>query len=152
MTKLKPNDPCLCSSGKKYKKCCFMQDFNTKYVEEQKYINGQSNTSSDKMKFCIDYYKKMFEKHKIIDITTDITLSNYKSYHIKNYTNKTIMLAERIKNNDDFFLVKSDINKQDCDLIFMYKGVFRIFKVHDILKYDEDILDIVNRRDLGENI
>ena len=147
MTKSKPNDPCPCSSGKKYKKCCFMQDLKIKQEEEQKYINGQTNPSSDKMIFCIDYYKKMFEKHKIIDITTDITLDNYKSYHIKNYTNKTIMLAERTANNNDFFLVKSDPNNPDCDLIFMYKGTYRIFQIRDILKYDEDIINVISKSD-----
>ena len=90
--KLKPNEPCTCLSGKKYKKCCYITDYNINQEEELKYLYGQS-ISSDKMKFCINYYKKMFDKHKIIDITDNITLDNYKTYQLRNYTNKTIMLA-----------------------------------------------------------
>ena len=147
MKKYKPNDMCLCNSGKKYKKCCFITDFYKKQEEDKKYINGQTEESSNNIKFCIDYYKKMFTKHKIIDITNDINLNNYKSYHIKNYTNKTIMLAERTKINDNLFIVKSDPQNSDCNLIFMYKGTYRIFKISDILRYDEDIKNVVLQAD-----
>ena len=103
MTKTKPNELCPCLSGKKYKKCCFVKDQNKKIEEEYKYFNGQE-ISSDKINFCINYYKKMYEKHKIINITDDINLDNYKTYQIKNYVNKTIMLIERTEKNEEIFL------------------------------------------------
>jgi hypothetical protein len=145
MVKTKPNEECPCGSNKKYKKCCYSKDYNIKQDEEQKYINGQSS-SSNKMTFCINYYKKMFEKYKIIDITDDINLDNYKTYHIKNYYNKTIMLAERTSKNEDFFTVKSN-GDDTTDLIFMYKGIYRVIPINNIFKYDDDITNIINTRD-----
>jgi hypothetical protein len=149
MTKIKPNDLCYCNSSKKYKKCCFLKDFDKKQEDEQKYLNGQE-ISSDKINFCINYYKKMFEKHKIIDITDDITLDNYKTYHIKNYLNKIIMLIERTEKNQEVFENKS--NDGNVDIMILYKGVYRVFNAKNILKYDEDIKNIITKRDLGENI
>ena len=149
--KLKPNDQCSCLSGKKYKKCCFINEYNIKQEEELKYLNGQTQ-SSDKIKFCMNYYKKMFDKHKIIDITDNINLDNYKTYQLRNYTNKTIMLAEKTEKNNDFFIVKSNEINATSDIIFMYKGVYRIIPARDILKYDDDIINIITKRDLGENI
>ena len=148
MPKTKPNDLCPCNSNKKYKKCCFLKDLNKKQEEEQKYLNGQEE-SSDKMNFCINYYKKIYEKHKIINITDDINLDNYKTYQIKNYNNKTIMLIERTTQNEELFEEKS--NDDNADIMFMYKGVYRVFNAKNILKYDEDINNIITKRDLGEN-
>ena len=121
---------------------------NKKQEEEQKYLNGQEE-SSDKMNFCINYYKKIYEKHKIINITDDINLDNYKTYQIKNYNNKTIMLIERTTQNEELFEEKS--NDDNADIMFMYKGVYRVFNAKNILKYDEDINNIITKRDLGEN-
>lgn len=149
MTKTKPNELCSCLSGKKYKKCCFLKDHNKKIEEEEKYFNGQE-ISSDKINFCINYYKKMYEKHKIINITDDINIDNYKIYQIKNYVNKTIMLLERTEKNEELFLNKS--NDDNVDIMFMYKGVYRVFNAKNILKYDDDINNIIMKRDNFENI
>jgi hypothetical protein len=149
MPKTKPNELCQCSSGMKYKKCCMNKDFDKKQEDEQKYFSGQEE-SSDKMNFCINYYKKMFDKHKIINITNDINLDNYKTYQIKNYLNKTIMLIELTEKNQEVFENKS--NDENADIMFMYKGVYRVFNAKNILKYDDDIKNIITKRDLGESI
>jgi hypothetical protein len=149
MHRIKPNDKCHCNSDKKYKKCCMMIEFNKKCEEEDAYINGQ-NESSKKIKFFINYYKELFPKHKIIDITNNININNYKTYHIKNYNNKTIMLAEKTENNNSFFIEKANDNNND--IILMYKGVYRVLNAIDILKYEEDIKNIIETRDSGQNI
>ncbi len=149
MHKIKPNDKCYCNSDKKYKKCCMNNDFNLKKEDEIKYLNGQLE-SSNKIKFFMKYYKELFPKHKIIDITDNINLDNYKTYHIKNYINKTIMLAEKTEENKSFFQEK--INEDNQDIIIMYKGVYRAMNAVDILKYKDDIVNIINSRDLGQNI
>ena len=35
MTKLKRNDPCYCGSGKKYKNCCYLKDYEEKIAEKK---------------------------------------------------------------------------------------------------------------------
>ena len=68
MNKLNPNNKCHCNSDKKYKKCCMLKDFNLTHNEELIYLDGQT-ISSKKIKLCIEYYKRLFDMHKIIDIT-----------------------------------------------------------------------------------
>ena len=83
MPKTGPNDKCPCNSDKKYKKCCYMKDEQKKQEQELKYIDGQTE-SSNKMKFCMNHYKNMFPKHKIINVTDDVNVDNYKTYLTKN--------------------------------------------------------------------
>ena len=59
------------------------------------------------------------------------------------------MLIERTTQNEELFEEKS--NDDNADIMFMYKGVYRVFNAKNILKYDEDINNIITKRDLGEN-
>jgi len=149
MPKINPNDKCHCNSDKKYKKCCMLKDMNSKHDEELIYLNGNDNSSA-KIKICMEHYNRLFDKHKIIDITDSINIDNYRTFQIKNYLNKTIMLGERTENNNDFFIEKA--NNEKCDIIFMYKGVFRVMNFMNIAKFDEDIINIITKRDSGQNI
>ncbi len=149
MPKINPNDKCHCNSDKKYKKCCMIKDMNSKNDEELKYLNGQDN-SSEKIKICMEHYKRLFDKHKIIDITDYINIDNYKIFQIKNYLNKTIMLATRTEKNNDLFIEKG--NSDTFDLLIMYKGVYRIMNILDLYKYNDDIISVITKRDLGQNI
>jgi hypothetical protein len=149
MSKLGPNDKCHCNSDKKYKKCCFLKDEQAKQEEKLKYTNGQE-TSSNKMTFCINHYKDIFNKdiynkYKIIDITDNINPDNYKTYLTKNYFNKIIMLAEKTDANQELFEEKSDTHIND--LIIMYKGAYRVIQVNNILRYDDDIKKFINEKD-----
>ena len=142
MPKLGPNEKCHCKSDKKYKKCCFLIDEKNKQNEILKYSNGQE-TSSNKMKFCINHYKELFNKHKIIDITNDVNPDNYKTYLTKNYYNKIIMLAEKTDSNQELFEEKSDTNLND--IIIMYKGGYRVISANSILRYDDDIKKFIDK-------
>ncbi len=149
MPKLNPNDKCHCSSDKKYKKCCMMKDMNAKNDEELKYLNGHDN-SSEKIKFCMEHYKNFFDKHKIIDVTEYINCDNYKTFQIKNYQNKTLMLATRTEKNNELFLEKGD--SDTYDFIIMYKGVYRIMNILDLFKYNDDIINVITKRDQGLSV
>jgi len=59
-------------------------------------------------------------------------------------------LVERTEKNEELFLNKS--NDDNADIMFMYKGVYRVFNAKNILKYDVDINNIIMKRDIGENI
>ena len=147
MIKIKPNVNCPCLSGKKYKKCCQFNDYRLKQIEETNYIDGQL-ISSDKINFCINHYKTIFTEHKFIDITDNINIDNYKSYHIKNYTNKTIMIAEKTNKNNELFIQKS--NSDANDIILMYKGTYRVFNANNIINYDHDIINVIETSDKKE--
>lgn len=149
MPKLNPNDKCHCNSDKKYKKCCMMKDMNAKNDEELKYLNGHDN-SSEKIKFCMNHYKSIFDKHKIIDVTDYINLDNYKTFQIKNYQNKTLMLATRTEKNNELFLEKGD--SDTYDFIIMYKGAYRIMNILNLFKYNDDIINVITKRDQGLSV
>ncbi len=136
MNKIGVNDKCRCGSDKKYKKCCMKLDQDKIAKENLKYTEGQTE-HSDKIKFCINFYSKLFENHKIINITNDVTTENYKTYLVKNLNTKTIMLVDRTERTDELFSEKSDTTRND--IILMYKGGYKVFPAIDILKYEDDI-------------
>lgn len=153
MAKIGVNDPCPCSSGKKYKKCCQSKSFDEKKkkIEEneklqQIYINGQEDHSS-KINYCIDYYKNLFPDHNLIDLSNYINTTNYKNILTLHYHNNTIILVERNELTQELFNEKSNLNKND--LLFIYKGGYKTFEAIDILHYDKDVKNMILNRDNG---
>ncbi len=126
---------------KKYKKCCMVNDNKKKLVDEQIYINGQ-DTSSDKMIEVLDYYKSLFPKYCLVDITSYLNKDNYKTFLIKNYSNKTIMFAEKTQVNEDFFNSKS--KSEDVDIIIMFAGGYKVIDSENIGMYSDDIKAWIN--------
>ena len=146
MAKTGRNDICPCNSGKKYKKCCENTDMQKKATENEKYSIGQPESSeilSDIKSLILEDY----EDHKAIDITNDISIENYKTYQVRNYSEKIIMLAERTEKNSDFFTMKA--GKVDDDFIVMYRGSYRIFNQNDFLSVYESIQKMINTRLAG---
>jgi hypothetical protein len=141
MPKVGVNDLCPCGSQKKYKKCCMVNDSNKKFVNEQIYMTGQ-DTSSDKMIEVLDFYKSLFPKYSLIDITSYLNKDNYKTFLIKNYSNKTIMFAEKTQVNEDFFNSKS--NSEDVDIIIMFAGGYKVIDSENIGMYLDDIKGWIN--------
>jgi len=123
MKKIGRNDKCSCGSNKKYKICCLQKHNELKLKENEKYSFGQ-NESSDKIKICLDYFKNQYKDHKVIDISNDLNTDNYKTYQIKNYTNKIIMIAERNEINKEIFTQRSQNNE---NIIILYRGSYRLF-------------------------
>ena len=146
MAKTGRNDICPCNSGKKYKKCCENTDMQKKATENEKYSIGQPESSeilSDIKSLILEDY----EDHKAIDVTNDISIENYKTYQVRNYSEKIIMLAERTEKNSDFFTMKA--GKVDDDFIVMYRGSYRIFNQNDFLSVYESIQKMINTRLAG---
>jgi hypothetical protein len=124
MPKLKPNDKCSCLSGLKYKKCCYIQNY-----EINKYITGQSE-STEMIVNIIDYLQSKFKNHRFIDITSDLNEDTYKEYQVKNYNTNTVMVAEKNKNNNLVFLTR--IDNDNSNIMLMHKGGYRTFNNNDI--------------------
>jgi hypothetical protein len=141
MVKLGVNDKCHCGSSKKYKKCCMAIDNQKNSDENDSYLVGQ-DVSSDKMYTILDHYKSLFPKLCLIDITNNLNKNNYKKYLVKNYSNKTMMFAEKTNLNIEFFSLKS--NSDDNDIIIMYSGGYKVINSTKILLYDNDIKQWIN--------
>jgi len=153
MTKIGVNDPCPCSSGKKYKKCC-----QSKHVEEKRksideinvlkniYLNGQKE-HTHKIKFCMEHYIVLLPDTKIIDLTEYINTDNYRQILTLNYNKNTLILVERTTSTELLFSEKSNIFSND--LILIYKGAYKTFEAIDIIKYDKDVINMIKNRDNG---
>ena len=131
MPKIGVNDKCLCNSGNKYKKCCMK-----KQLSEEIYFSGQDK-STNKMIEVLDHYKGVFPKFCLIDITSYLNKDNYKTFLIKNYSNKTIMFAEKTEKNEEFFNSKSD--SEDNDIMIMFAGGYKVIDSNNILMYKDDM-------------
>jgi hypothetical protein len=139
MPKVGVNDLCPCGSQKKYKKCCMKNDSNKKqlnHINNEIYMSGQE-TSTDKMLQVLDFYKKLFPKYSLIDITSYLNKDNYKTFLVKNYSNKTIMFAEKTDKNEEFFNSKS--NSEDVDIIIMFGGGYKVIDSNNIGMYLDDV-------------
>jgi len=141
MSKVGVNDLCPCGSQKKYKKCCMKNDSIKKQLSDEIYMSGQ-DTSTDKMIEVLDYYKSLFPKYSLIDITSYLNKDNYKTFLVKNYSNKTIMFAEKTDKNEEFFNSKSD--SEDVDIIIMFAGGYKVIDSENILMYSDDIKAWIN--------
>jgi len=136
MPKIGVNDLCPCGSQKKYKKCCMVNDQIKKQLSDEIYMSGQ-DTSTDKMYVVLDYYKSLFPKLSLIDITSYLNKDNYKTFLVKNYSNKIIMFAEKTEINKEFFNSKSD--SEDNDIMIMYAGGYKVIDSNNIGMYLDDI-------------
>lgn len=139
--KLGRNDVCNCGSGKKFKKCC---DGKEKEKEEEKYKKGQL-TSSEKIRTTMEAFKIMYENHMIIDISNDLTDSNYKKYQIKNYHEKVIMLAEKNSTNEKVFETRA--RDDTSDIMIMYKGSYRTLPFDDLGDLMKSICEMIDESD-----
>jgi len=118
MKKRGRNDKCDCNSGLKYKKCCFEKN------QENKYTLGQE-ISSPKILDVINKLNTRFSGYRIINITDDLDIDNYKKYQITNYNTNIIMVAEKNFKNSLVFLERQE--SELTDIIVMYRGAYRSF-------------------------
>ena len=140
------NDKCPCTSGKKYKSCCLSKVEQKKREELDQYENGHPD-SSDGIKICTEYFREEYEDHKTIDISNYLTADNYRNFQVANYTNKTIMLAEKNSSNKEVFASRGSA---DNDLIIMYRGSYRTCQMDKLDSYVESIDTMIQKRLNGE--
>lgn len=136
------NEKCPCNSGKKYKQCCLRKDELLKVKEMEKFINGQ-DTSSDNVKFVKEYLDEEYFDHKVIDITNDLNVDNYKIYQVRNYESKVIMVAEKTESNQGVFTTRGPAEN---DIIVMYRGSYRAFKHDELINVVESIDKMIQTR------
>ena len=146
MKKIGRNTKCPCDSGKKYKQCCLIKERLLRDQEENKYSKGQSE-SSDCIKICMEYLSDEYSNHTVINVTDDINAENYRTYQIKNYTNKIIMVAEKTDQNKRVF----DGRGPENDMIIMYRGSYRTFRLNDMDKITESIDKMIQTRLAGKD-
>lgn len=114
MGKIGRNDECTCGSGKKYKKCCQLNQSNP-------YVIGEE--ISDKLKPIIEYLQKLNPKLIYINITNKLTVESYRMYQLKNLKSNIVMIAEKTLENQIVFFDKEE--SSNTDILIMYHGGFR---------------------------
>ena len=134
--KVKRNDKCICGSGKKFKVCCF------KLIIPLDYSENNPNSSQFIIKF-IDYLKRRFKKHNIIDISHNLKPENYMKYLRNNFGIKTIMIAEKTKKNSNVFINKGSLNG---NVIVMFKGAYVCFESDEFESAKNAIKKLVRGR------
>jgi len=144
MPKIKRNDPCSCGSNNKYKYCCIDVDIRKK----NKYEYGQQ-THSERIASLMATLEESIKNNpsinkvkKIIDITDDLDETTYREYQIKNYTNDTIMIAEKTIKSEEVFLTRVDSALND--IIIMYKGSYRTFEYSRFPLLINNLLNYIN--------
>lgn len=118
MEKRGRNDPCICKSGKKYKKCCLP------FMQESKYNTGQSDCSDLLLPILIQL-KEELTQHVVINVTDDLTVDTYREYQIRNMRGNVVMLAEKTEKNQEVF--RTRILHSDSNIMMMYHGAYRTF-------------------------
>ena len=136
MVKVKPNEPCTCGSGIKYKKCCANKATNVL----TKYDTGQT-TSSDIIKACLTVLSNRYDKAKFIDVTDDLTELTYKEYQLKNFSNSIVMIAERTELNADVFATR--IDNESSNIILFHKGSYRTFSHKNVERVLESVKNLI---------
>ena len=145
--KIGRNDKCFCGSGKKYKVCCLSKAEEMKRKELEKYTNGQEGEPSEYTKICMEYLMEEYPDHKVINITNDLRSSNYRNYHVTNYTEKVLMVAERTPENNEVFVSRGG---PECNMIVMYRGSYRSFPIDQMDQVTESIDKMIQTRLAGE--
>lgn len=144
MPKISRNDPCPCGSDKKYKNCCLILET----IKKQKYEHGQQTHTArvtsimEQLQEAIRQCDVIKVSKKIIDITDDLDETTYRDYQVKNYTNDTVMIAEKTLKSERVFLTRVD--SAHNDIILMYKGSYRTFEYSRFPLLLNNLLNYIN--------
>ena len=122
--KIGRNEKCPCNSGKKYKTCCLNKERLERMQEMEKYTEGHE-TSSDQVQECVDFLRGQFPDHKAIDISNYLDTDSYETFQLKNFRDRTFMVAERNENNTGVFETRGP---EEVNMMIMYMGAYRCFE------------------------
>jgi hypothetical protein len=120
----------------------------TDIMKKNKYEYGQQNHTErvasliDRLGEYIRETPNIKKNKKIIDITDDLDEQTYRDYQIKNYTNDTIMIAEKTLKSEEVFLTRVDSAMND--IIIMYKGSYRTFEYSKFPLLINNLLNYIN--------
>lgn len=135
--KVKVNDKCTCGSGVKYKKCCM-----NKTDPDSIWRYSQQNHSKI-MENTLDILQEAFRDICIINITNNLTSTNYETYQIKNYYTNIMMIAEKTPENSGVFDSRS--NSEISNIIVMYHGAYRTFSFANLQSHTNSIIESINQ-------
>lgn len=130
--KVGPNDRCPCSSGLKYKKCCFRTAQQAKIrvaVQFDEMLQANENKMEIKSEQLEDLCTYFLDRYGVssIDITgivTDLTLSKINGY----YGEKNIILiCERNEVTESAFICKGAKPQDNQNIMIIYKNRFLQF-------------------------
>lgn len=128
--KIGRNDPCLCGSGKKFKKCCIdyveQMEQEHKQRELESFINGHEFVN-EQLEYIRDWVIEQYPDFKVIDVSNIVTHLNYRALQTEHYYSKhgnTVLLAFRNEQNKRVFEKRSP---RYTNVIFMYKGAYQVF-------------------------
>lgn len=147
MKRLGRNDKCKCGSGKKYKICCLEKDEKKQQEDIEKYTKGQEE-SSENVEMCMEYLKEDYGDHNVIDITNNLNNNTYRPYQLTNYQRKIIMIAERTDKNAEVFDPRGG---PDNDIIVMYRGSYRTFRIDQLEQVSGSIDKMIKTRLAGKD-
>lgn len=145
MPKPQRNEKCPCGSDKKYKQCCLKKDEDKRIAEIDKYSKGQEEYSENLRMFA-DYLLEEYKDHKVINISSLLTEDNYRVFQVKNYEEKVIMIAEKNEVNKGVFGTRG----MDNDIIVMYRGSYRTFKINEMMNVLDSIDKMIQTRLAGQ--
>jgi len=126
------NDPCLCGSGKKFKKCCVhrVEQLEKERLEKLKksYIEGHP-IENEHLQYIHDWFLKQpeYKDFKVIDVTNILTPENYRPIQTEHYFSAhghTIILAYRNAQNEKVFTKRSP---RYTNVIIMFRGAYQVF-------------------------
>jgi len=117
-------------------------------MKKQKYEYGQL-THTDRVTSIMERLSEGIQQasfittpKRIIDITDDLDENTYRDYQVKNYTNNTIMIAEKTLKSERVFLTRVD--SATNDMIIMYKGSYRTFEYSRFPLLLNNLLNYIN--------
>lgn len=148
--KVKRNDKCPCSSGKKYKQCCLEKNesdkIDNKIKMDQMHEDGHELT--DEVMPMYEYYTKEYPNFKVIDVTNILTSTSYRPIQTKHYERNTIMLATRTADNNQVFETRGD---GSTDWIVMFRGAHQVFNQYGFNNIKPQIKNMIEQRLKGED-
>lgn len=147
MKKIGRNEKCLCGSGKKFKICCLNNIEREKARQIDLYDNG-CEIESEELKDVMELLKEEYADHKIINLSNVLIEDNYKIIQTRHYYANVIMIAKRNKENESVFLKRAP-GKQN--IMVLYRGAYQCFDHEDILVAMEKVLEMIDKRKVGEN-
>ena len=147
--KIKPNEKCICGSGKKYKKCC-RQKVEEQAIENRVDINTLYENGHEITNHVLyDWLTQEYPDFKVIDVSNLILgKGSYKKILTKHYYKNTILIATRNEENNNIFNAKGD-DTTDC--MVMFKGAHQVFSQFTWTTMRPQIKIMIKRRQNNES-
>lgn len=147
MPKIKPNEQCPCESGKKYKKCCFVSDYNARADQAKDFetcldANEKNAITSERLNRLNTYFLDRYniQSINITGLVNNLTLNKIHNHY---RGRKLILLCERNTINDSAFKSKGAKTRDQQnyeDIMVIYKNFYLQFNYDS--EYEQAMVEI----------